>query len=153
MYVILADNTEALPKQAQRLVSSLASARIASQIAAMPSQLASQVSNRRKQTRCCDKSPWHRGQIAKSQIELRPKLASQHILLQLSSIRFAQNLQAARNYNKTQSIFEKKNVLARRGCCYLTRIFEPFAMQLHAMLVSAFCHKPKTTLHLLHRKE
>ena len=129
----------------------IASARIASQIAAMPSQLASQVSNRRKQTRRCDKSPSHRGQIAKSQIELRQKLASQHILLQLSSIRFAENLQAARNYNKTQSIFEK-NVLARRGCCYLTRIFEPFAMQLHAMLVSAFCHKPKTTLRLFHQK-
>ena len=86
----------------------LACPRIASQIAAMPSQLASQVSNRRKQTRPCDKSPSHRGQIAKSQIELRQKLASQHILLQLSSIRFAENLQAARNYNKTQSVFEKK---------------------------------------------
>ena len=133
------------------IVDNLACPRIASQIAAMPSQLASQVSNRRKQTRRCDTSPSHRSQIAKSQIEFRPKLASQHILLQLPSIRVAENLQAAQNYNKTQSIFEK-NVLARRGCCYLTRIFEPFAMQLHAMLVSAFCHKPKTTLHLFHQK-
>ena len=74
---------------------SLASARIASQIAAMPSQLASQVSNRRKQTRPCDKSPPHRGQIAKSQIELRQKLASQHMLLYPSSSKFAGNLKFA----------------------------------------------------------
>ena len=138
--------------QPGKLLSGLAPARIASQIAAMPSQLASQVSNRRKQTRRCDKSPSHRGQIAKSQIELRQKLASQHILLQLSSIIFAENLQAARNYNKRHCIVQQI-VLAKRGYCYLTRIFEPFAMQLHAMLVSAFCHKPKTTLRLFHQEE
>ena len=78
----------------------LASARIASQIAAMPSQLASQfqiAENKRDIVT-------NRGQIANSQMELRRELASQHILLQHVSITFAENLQAARSYNKTRSI-------------------------------------------------
>ena len=132
----------------------LASARIALQIAAMPSQLASQVSNRRKQTRRCDKSPSHRGQITKSQIELRPKLASQHTVCYFSfrPLDLLKTCKLRGNTTK-HNPFPKRNVLARRVCCYLTRIFEPFAMQLHAMMVFAFCCKPNTTLRLFNEKE
>lgn len=85
---------------------SVACPRIASQIAAMPSQLASQVSNRRKRTRPCDKSPLHRGQIAKLQTELKQKFASQHILLQPSSINLFGIWNNVLKHNKTQHIFQ-----------------------------------------------
>ena len=122
-----------------------ASARIASRIAAMPSQLASQVSKRRKQTSHCDKSLLHRGQIAKTQIELRRELASQHMLLQRPSVEFIENLQAARNYNKNTIQF-RKNVVAKRGYCYLTRIFDPFASIQWLCLFSAASQKPHYVL-------